>query len=330
MVGPSSRSPTGAPSLTTATFTNPVHAGYFGDPFVLAVDGGYVAYGTGAIVDGRAFQVLRSADLVHWEPAGGALEPLGEPWARDYWAPEVAHADDGSFVMYYSVGAEDRGHLLRAAVAERPEGPFRDTGRVLTPDERFAIDPHPFRDDDGQWYLYYAHDVLEGERVGTTVAVDRLIDMTTLEGRPRTLLRASGDWQIFLRSREMYGRVWDWHTLEGPFVRKRGGRYHLFYSGGAWERPTYGVSCAVAEHPLGPFHEPRTGPVVLQTVEGQVLGPGHNSVVTGPDGQDWLVYHAWDPDSTRRQMWIDPLRWGEDGPERSGPNPEPQPVPRAG
>jgi hypothetical protein len=62
-----------------------------------------------------------------------------------------------------------------------------------------------------------------------------------------------GDWQIFRRGREMYGEVWDWHTLEGPFVCKRDGRYHLFYSGGAWEDETYGVSFAVAEHPLGPL-----------------------------------------------------------------------------
>jgi len=293
------------------------------------VDGGYVAYGTGAIVDGRAFEVLRSPDLVRWERAGGALEPLGEDWARDYWAPEVAEAD-GRWFMYYSVGLEDTGHLLRVAVADAPEGPFRDAGKVLTPHERFAIDPHPFRDADGQWYLYYAHDVLEGDRPGTTVAVDRLVDMTTLEGRPRTLLRASDDWQIFRRAREMYGQVYDWHTLEGPFVCRRDGRYYLFYSGGAWPEPTYGVSYAVAEHPLGPFREPAAGPVVLQTVEGRVLGPGHNSIVTGPDAADWIVYHAWDAARTRRQMWIDRLVWGADGPERSGPTLGPQPVPLAG
>jgi GH43 family beta-xylosidase len=282
-------------------------------------------------VGGRAFEVLRSDDLVSWRSAGGALEPLRADWATDYWAPEVAFAD-GRWFMYYSAGEGDRGHLLRVAVAAAAEGPFRDQGIVLTPDERFAIDPHPFRDEDGQWYLYYAHDVLDGERVGTTVAVDRMLDMTRLEGRPRTLLRASDDWQVYRRGREMYGRVWDWHTLEGPFVRERSGRYHLFYSGGAWEEPSYGVSYAVAEHPLGPFREPVTGPAVLQTVPDRVLGPGHSCVVEGPDGEDWIVYHAWDAGRTARRMWIDRLVWGPDGPERSGPTFGPQPVPtrRAG
>src|SRR4051812_36705026 len=180
-------------ALLMATFTNPVHPGYFADPFVLRVDGGYVAYGTGATVGGRAFEVLRSDDLVHWTSVGGALEPLAEAWATDYWAPEVAAAD-GRWFMYYSAGTGDAGHKLRVAVADAPEGPFRDQGVVLTPDEPFAIDPPPFRDDDGQWFLFFAHDVLDGDRVGTAVAVDRLVDMTRLEGRPRTLLRASDDW----------------------------------------------------------------------------------------------------------------------------------------
>ena len=64
-------------------YRNPVHAGYFADPFVLPVDGGYLAVGTGRRVDGRPFEVLRSADLVRWESAGGALEPL---------SPELAHS----------------------------------------------------------------------------------------------------------------------------------------------------------------------------------------------------------------------------------------------
>jgi len=318
----------GTRSAMPSGFRNPVHDGYFADPFVLRLDDGtYAAYGTGAVVAGRVFEVLRSDDLVHWRPAGGALEPLGEAWATDYWAPEVA-VRDGTYFLYYSVGTGDTGHRIRVATAGAPEGPFRDTGRVLTPDERFAIDPSPFRDDDGRWYLYFARDVLEGERVGTTVAVDRLLDdMVTVAGEPRTLLSASDDWQLFRRGREMYGQVYDWHTLEGPFVVRRGGRYHVLYSGGSWENDSYGVGCAVADHPLGPWREPRSGPVVLRTRPGEVAGPGHCSVVRGPDGDDWLAYHAWDAVATRRQFWLDRLRWGPDGPQRSGPTTGPQPAP---
>ena len=56
-------------------YCNPVHDGYFADPFVMRTDDGYVAIGTGRSVDDRVFEVLRSPDLVHWRSVGGALVP---------------------------------------------------------------------------------------------------------------------------------------------------------------------------------------------------------------------------------------------------------------
>ena len=58
---------------------------------------------------------------------------------------------------------------------------------------------------------------------------------------------------------------------------------------------------------------------MLRTVPGHVLGPGHNCVVTGPDGQDVLVYHAWDSARVARSLCIDPLGWTADGPVTDGP-----------
>lgn len=303
-------------------YRNPVHPGYFADPFALQVGAGYLAWGTGQVLGGHVFETLASPDLVRWESLGGALERLAPEveaeLGSDYWAPEVVEAD-GRWWMYYSVGRGDVGHSLRVAVADGPAGPYRDTGVDLTPGERFAIDPHPFVDADGTRYLFYARDVLEGPRVGTMLAVDVLERMDRLAGRPVEVLAPSGDWQIFRRGRAMYGGVYDWHTLEGPFVRRRGGRYVLFYSGGNWEEPTYGVGWAEADSPLGPWREPADRPPLLRTVPGHVIGPGHNSVVTGPDGCDVMVYHAWDADRTARRLFVDPLRWTTEGPVVDGP-----------
>ncbi len=311
-----------------STYVNPVYDGYFADPFVLEVDGRYYAYGTGSTPAGRQFEILHSDDLVHWTPVGGAVEPLDGEEATDFWAPEVA-VEGSTFYLYYSAGLEDSAHRIRVATAQQPAGPFTEAAMLTGADEPFAIDPHPFRDTDGCRYLYYATDFLDGERVGTALVVDRLAGMTRLEGRPRTVLRASADWQLYRRQRPMYGGVYDWHTLEGPFVRAHCGRYYCFYSGGAWEEDTYGVSYAVADHPLGPWHEPvADGPTVLRSVPGRVIGPGHNSVVTGPDGQDYLVYHAWDPARTRRRMCLDRLEWTPDGPRTDAPTFTPQPAPR--
>jgi beta-xylosidase len=313
--------------MTDATYTNPVHAESFADPFVLRHDGWYYAYGTDNLTDApRAFEVLRSRDLVAWDSLGRCLGDLVRT-SRDYWAPEVA-AVDGRFHLYYSVGVGDVGHSIRVAVAERPEGPFTDTGRVMTPDERFAIDAHPFRDEDGAWYLFYARDVIDGDRVGTSLAVDRLVDMVTLAGEPQIVLRATGDWQLFQAERRMYGRVVDWYTLEGPFVVRRHDRYWLFYSGGAWTGTGYGVSWAVADHPLGPWTEAASdGPALMRSRPGFLEGPGHNSIVVGPDGADYLVYHAWDPAHTARRMCVDRLEWTADGPRTGAPSVGPNPVP---
>lgn len=297
----------------------PVYQGYFADPFVLAHDGEYIAYGTGPTGNGRAFPMLRSSDFERWTEAGGALvRPVVGPDVA-YWAPEVARCGD-TWYMYYSVGRGDVGHALRVATADTPTGPMRDLGLTLTPGEPFAIDPHPFRDRDGSWYLFYAKDFLDGDRVGTALAVDRLIGMTALEGQPRTVLRASADWQIFERGRRKYGRTVDWHTLEGPFVVERRGVYYCFYSGGNWQNDTYGVSYAVADHPLGPWREPEgDGPALLGSIPGRLLGPGHNSLITGPEGVDRLVFHAWDDERSARRMHIEPVAWTADGPQMADP-----------
>jgi len=295
------------------TYSHPVYPHYFADPFVLEHLGVYYAYGTGlgAQTNGRFFEVLESPDLERWQSHGGALEPL-EVGETDYWAPEVAFSE-GVFYLYYSAGFGDQGQRLRVATSSWPHGPFRDSGVLLTDDEPFSIDAHPFCDLDGRWYLFYAKDFLDGERIGTALVVDALETMTKLEGRPRTVLRATHDWQRYERDRMIYGAPRDWHTLEGAFVVRRQNRYICFYSGGAWTNPSYGVSYALADHPLGPWREPEpAGPHVLQTVPGMLIGPGHNSVVRGPDGLDRIVYHAWDAQRTARRMYISPLEWRAD------------------
>lgn len=317
------------------TYTNPVWPGYLADPFVLSYDGRYYAYGTGSNAgnsrqpDGNIFPVLRSPDLVHWEQIGGALRPLEAGERVNYWAPEVA-VRDGRFYLYYSADALEGVQRLRVAVADSPEGPFTDAGLLLFPDESFTIDPHPFRDPkEGRWYLFFAKDFFD-ERVGTALAAAALADdMISLDGPITTILRASADWQIHARNRSLYGRVWDaWHTVEGPFVVFHEDRYYCLYSGGAWHGPDYGVGFAVADDVLGPYTEPQSGPVVLRGVRDYVLGPGHNSVVPGPDGvTDLVAYHAWDPARTARRLCIDPLRWVDQAPVCDGPTWTPRMMP---
>lgn len=323
-------------------YRNPVYAGSMPDPFVLRHAGRYYAFGTtgeGRTADGRAFTVLRSPDLVTWEPLGGALVPPVDDVRAQYWAPEVA-AHDGRFYLYYALGGlEEECFALRVATSERPEGPYVDTGTPLTGAQspagdrnRFTIDAHPFRDVDGTWYLFYARNHPDrdgGAHPGTALAVDRLATMTRLAGTPRTVLRAHHDWTLYEADRRMdvYGATFDWHTIEGAVVRRRAGRYWLFYSGANWQTDRYGVDYAVADHVLGPYRGAGDRARVLRGVPGAVRGPGHHALVERPDGRgDLCVYHAWDPTMRTRQLCIDPLRWTPDGP-RVTPTVTPQPAP---
>jgi beta-xylosidase len=310
------------------THTNPVCENYFADPFVWSHDGIYYAIGTGKNeADGRpgetVFPLLRSDNFFDWNPAGHALVRPDAALGTHFWAPEIAHAG-GKFYLYYSVGFEDKQHQLRVGVSDAPQGPYMDAGKTLV-DPRvcpFAIDAHPFLDDDGQWYLFYARDFLDARanaRSGTGLVARRMKSMTELEDEETIILRASADWQLFQANRLMYGKTWNWHTLEGPFVRKHDGRYYCFYSGGRWETETYGVDYGIAENILGPYSDTgnESGARVLRTIPGKIIGPGHNSIVTGPDKSDYIVYHAWDKGMTARRLFIDRLVWTQDRPRVS-------------
>ncbi len=330
-----------APSILPEpkTYTNPVYSGSMPDPFVLRYQGVFYAFGTTGRErkgDGRIFTLLRSTDLVGWQELGGALTPPTSDTDYQYWAPEVAY-HGGMFFLYYSLGGkEEEKFELRVATSHKPQGPYSDTGVKLLDcgNNRFTIDPHPFRDADGQWYLFYARNFLDtegGVHPGTALVVDKLLGMTKLAGECRTVLRARHPWTLYQANRrmEVYGKTFDWHTIEGAFVRKHGGRYYCFYSGSNYQTANYGVDYAVAETVTGPYTGQGSESRVLKGVPGRVRGPGHHSIIKGPDGKtDYIVYHAWDKEMKVRQMCIDQLLWTPAGPRCNGPTFNPQPRPK--
>ncbi len=315
--------------MTRDKIQNPVYSGYFSDPFVWKQNGTYYAFGGAPPqpehADPAVFPVLESSNLVNWVPRQPALHMLHPAYGSDYWAPEIASIG-GNFYMYYSLGFGDKGHHLRVAMSSRACGAYEDTGKLLTNPFYcpFAIDASPFQDEDGAWYLFYARDFLDtdaGARIGTGIVVDRLLNATTLAGEPTIVLRAHHDWQRFMRNRIIYGAVYDWHTLEGPCIRKRNGRYWCLYSAGRWEDNTYGIDFAVADHILGPYltGDNSAGPRLLRTIPDVLIGPGHNSLILGPDGAtEYIVYHAWNREMTERQMCIDAIEWTPAGPKVCG------------
>jgi beta-xylosidase len=331
-------------TATGGTYTNPVYPHSFPDPFVLQHEGVYYAFGTTGqgrtSPDNRIFTVLTSPDLVTWKPVGGALVPPARAEGADFWAPEVVF-HEGTFYMYYSMGggaiAATVGHRLHVATSKNPAGPYEMAALLDVPESKFTIDAHPYRDTDGQWYLFYARDFIDtdnGYLPGTGLAVDKLVGMTRLANEARTVMRARHPWTVFEKNRTMPlydNRTFaEWHTLEGPFLRQHDGKYYCFYSGANFLTDRYGVDYCVADSILGPYSDTgaENGARVLHQVPGKVRGPGHHSHIMAPDSKtEFLVYHAWDAGMKERQLCIDRLSWTPQGPRAVGPTYTPQPQP---
>src|SRR4029453_12079909 len=105
-----------------------------------------------------------------------------------------------------------------------------------------------------------------------------------------------------------------WHTIEGPFVLKHKRHYYQMFSAGNWNNPSYGVSYAITDNLNGgEWRQVADGEKVqpiLRTIPGKVIGPGHNSVVRGPDNQQlFCIYHRWSEKRDVRMLAIDRLDW---------------------
>lgn len=272
-------------------FTNPVFDMDFPDPTVIrAGDGRFYAYATQTAVSGKTLniQVARSSDLIKWEHLGDAL-PEKPVWAnntQNFWAPHVQFAD-GKYFMYYSGDPNTlTGLCLAVAVAEKPEGPFRDIGKPLKCGESFInIDPMSFDDPQtGKRFLYWGSG-FKPLRV-QELAADRISF-------------AEGSKEIELIAPHKTEDPNDYQRLvEGAWVTYRKGFYYLFYSGDncCGDKAHYALMVARSRSATGPFETlqqaaKRANSVILEKND-EWIAPGHNSVIRDDAGRDWTFYHA--------------------------------------
>ena len=327
-----------------ATYANPVLDLDFPDPATLTQSGVTYVYatqgdnGAGKMLNIR---VARSDDLTRWTTLGDAM-PVKPKWAsrtQDFWAPH-AHAADGRYFLYYSakpdaaLSDEKRGLCLGVATADRPEGPFTDSGKPLVCGPGFVnIDPMAFDDPATGKRLLYWGSGFEPIMV-RELGPDRL--SFAAGSKPIDLVATIKD-----ETPANYQRL-----IEGAWVVRRGGFYYLFYSGDNCCGPKahYAVMVARSRSATGPFETlaAATGAansVILQANTAWIA-PGHNAVVTDAHGDDWIVYHAVDARrvrskagdevKSRRIMLIDRIEWVDGWPRVAGGSPSsgPRPVPR--
>lgn len=243
------------------------------DPFILLWNGRYYAYGTGAR-DGIA--VLESDDLLHWragvgKAAGGLALHKDDVWGgKNFWAPEVYRVGD-RFCMFFTAES----HVC-AATSSSPLGPFVQQVRQPIIADECCIDNTLFTDDDGRHYMYY-----DRFNDGNNIWVAELEpDLRRLRpGTERKCLCVSQPWE-----RRM-GRV-----VEGCCVIKHNGIYYMTYSANDYRSPFYGIGCATAPSPLGPWVKYDHNPLLQRP--GELQGVGHGSLFRDKAGKLRIVFHA--------------------------------------
>ena len=162
----------------------------------------------------------------------------------------------------------------------------------------WCIDPSPFRDDDGQWYLYFrcnAQTAKDNAYDGDTrLAVMKMIDMVTPDYGSFTILAYPA--RQSTTSRELFSLEDGTPVNEAPFMIKHNNIYYLTYAfGGYTQRTKYCVAMAVSSSPMGPFvklaQEHGNPSLFVEGYMDQMSGPGHHAFVKVGD-EIFVIYHS--------------------------------------
>lgn len=254
---------------------NPVFDGWYADPEAVIYGDTYWIYPTCSDNYERQTRLdcFSSDDLVNWKRHEAIIDTAEVKWARRcMWAPAVISRDN-SYYLFFGANDVHEGEVggIGVAVAKRPEGPYRDLlGHPLINDivnGAQPIDQFVFRDDDGQYYMYYGG------------------------WGHCNMVRLSPDFRCLLPfpDGDLYKEVTPRNYTEGPMMFKRNGKYYFMWSEGAWTGPDYCVSYAIADTPFGPFVPAGK---ILERDDRHGTGAGHHSVINIPGTDEYyIVYH---------------------------------------
>lgn len=245
------------------------------DPSVVKIGNEYWAAGTTSNWF-PAFTLYRSGDLVNWKAAGHVFTAM-PAWAGYYmWAPEITY-DNGKVYVYYTARKKGGSLCIAAAVADRPEGPYRDLGPLICQKDG-SIDPFPIRDENGKLHMIWKED---GNSVGKPTPIwiaEMKEDRTSLVGEKKELFRADMPWERGL--------------VEGVSVMRHKDYFYAFYAGAGCCGKTcsYGTGLARSKSLSGPWEKYPGNPVLTDNSKWKCLGHG---TPVEKDGRFYFLYHAY-------------------------------------
>lgn len=302
------------------SYTNPVFKPILADPTVFKdpVSGNFYAYGTenywSTDAKTHIVAIIKSKDLVHWEYVADAFTPASKPsWkvGSNIWAPDIAYVN-GKYHLYYAFSYwADPNPGIGLAIADKPEGPFIDQGKLFLSSDinvQNSIDPC-YYEDGGKKYLFWGS---FRTNLGTATRFGTFVTQLTEDGKAvqnmSAITKVAGE------------------DFEAPMIYKHGGFYWFFGSKGTCcdgANSSYNVRVGKGSSVTGPYFGQGgaditgldRGTFALRGT-GVFVGPGHNStIITDKLGQDWMLYHAMDKNKpvidgvNQRALMLDKVNW---------------------
>ncbi len=296
--------------LGNGTFRNPIIAGDRPDPTILK-DGQNYYMTFSSFFSYPGIVIWHSTDLVNWVPIGPALfKPLGTIWALDL----CKHGD--RYFIYIPANPDDKGWSIFVIWADNIAGPWSEPIDLKIAG---AIDPGHIVGEDGKRYLF-VNGIRKIRLTDDGLATDGQL------GPAYQPWRYPDDWIV------------ENFAPEGPKLLRRAGWFYLVTAVGGTAGPVTGHMVIAARSRSksihGPWeHCPHNPLVRTQSTAEPWWSRGHATLVEGPAGDWWMVYHGYENGfrTLGRQVLLEPIEWTRDGwfRARGGDLSKPLPAPKA-
>jgi xylan 1,4-beta-xylosidase len=299
--------------LGNGTYLNPIMSGDCPDPTILK-DGDDYYMTFSAFESYPALVIWHSRDLVNWQPLNAALAMESDiVFACDL----VKHK--GRYFIYIPLIPKVFGPdaVMKVAViyADDIRGPWSSP---IDLGISGAIDPGHAVGEDGKRYLFLSGTgrvKLTDDGLATDGPVEHVYDGW----------KYPDDW------------VTEAFALEGPKITRHGDYFYLISAVGGTSGPATGhmVIAARSKSINGPWENCPQNPIVhTKSDREQWLSRGHATLVEGPSGGWYMVYHGYESGfrTLGRQTLLEPIEWTQDGWFRAlgGDLSEPLPMPIKG
>lgn len=252
-----------------------------------------------------------STDMTNWEYKGEIMSAKDISWANDTrsaWAGQMTEYK-GKYYFYFCTWDKTSNveQSIGVAVADKPEGPYKDIGKPLvagtftTPSSSTYNDIDPTvlidTDDKGVEHRYLAW----GN--GKYYICELNEDMTSIKD-------IDGDGEIVMHKDVLERKIKslpanNWFT-EAPWLYKRDGKYYLFYAQNWREEMAY----AMADSPMGRYDFKQ---IIMPP--NATANTNHPSVIDFK-GKTYFIYHNGalpDGNGYRRSVCVQELEFDENG-----------------